>query len=85
VREVTKVQGNGYWFPGPDGKRRWGSFPKASELEFDGTTAIVKLADGDRFWSLRVEPETPGIPSSDKSASPVSGSTPDTLTTPLTT
>jgi hypothetical protein len=83
-REVTKVQTNGYWFQ-TDGKRSWSPHPKASELQFDGTVAVIKCADARYWWTLRILPETPGVPQSDTSVSPVSETTSDTLTTPLTT
>jgi hypothetical protein len=60
TREVTKVQGNGYWFSGPQGKRYWGPHPKASELQFDGTVAVIKCEDPRYWWTLRIEPASAG-------------------------
>jgi hypothetical protein len=56
VRTVTKVQGNGYFFTQPgEPKRFWGEYPKASELEFDGRTAIVTI--GEKHWTLSLAPD----------------------------
>lgn len=56
VRTVTKVQGNGYFFTIPGEKvRLWGTFPKASELVFDGKTAIITI--GEKHWTLSLVPD----------------------------
>jgi len=56
VRAVTKVQGNGYFFTLPgERKRFWASFPKASELQFDGRTAIHSIEG--RTWTLSLAPD----------------------------
>lgn len=52
VRTVVAVQGNGYWFKHLGERDRcWAEFPKASQLQFDGTTAQVTL-DERRHWTL---------------------------------
>lgn len=54
VRTVTAVQGNGYWFTQPgEPKRCWGPFPKASQLQFDGTIAKI-IVDDERHWTLQL-------------------------------
>jgi hypothetical protein len=52
---VTKVQGNGFFFLNEgDTRRSWMAFPKAGELQFDGTTARIRI--GEKYWTLDVTP-----------------------------
>lgn len=61
-RVIDKVQGNSFRFRvdgrnKPDGSPEpfWSPFPKASQLEFDGRVAKVRL-DERRFWELELLP-----------------------------
>src|SRR6185437_707096 len=55
LRTVTKVQGNGFFFLNEgDTKRGWMGFPKADELQFDGTTARIRT--GEKHWTLDLTP-----------------------------
>jgi hypothetical protein len=46
VRTVTKAQGNGFFFlVEGDERRSWLDYPKASQLEFDGKHARIRLDD----------------------------------------
>lgn len=61
VRVIDKVQGNSFRYRvdgrnKPDGSPEpfWSPFPKASELEFDGKVARVKLVGGEKFWEMEI-------------------------------
>ena len=68
VRTPETVQGNGYFFRGPqasDGKvvRMWAETPKASQLRFNPDNTVTYYPDTERSWTLSFSmPETTNNP-----------------------
>ena len=59
TRTPCKVQGNGYWFMGPNTKgetaKMWANIPKASELAFNSDGSVTFYPGTEKSWTLVFE------------------------------